>query len=127
MNKPDPAVNSPSEPDPVESSAAPYLVEDAGVEDARAEEGASADTTVYVRSRRTPTLAFWVVLSLVVPAVVALLVAPFLGVGDLGGFFNLAMVAVLAIGAPLAALACVVDMVLERRRAREARDSRKGR
>lgn len=118
MTQPDPTVNSPVEHergdrDPVEAAHVGH--------------DPSPDTTVYVRSRRTPTLAFWVVLALVVPAVAALLVAPFLGVGDLGGFFNLAMVAVLAIGAPLAALACVVDMVLERRRAREARDSRKGR
>ncbi|EYT50721.1 hypothetical protein [Brachybacterium muris] len=124
MTQSDPTVNSPVEPEraPVEPERAPVEPQRAPVEP-----DPSPDTTVYVRSRRTPTLAFWVVLALVVPAVAALLVAPFLGVGDLGGFFNLAMVAVLAIGAPLAALACVVDMVLERRRAREARDSRKGR
>lgn len=102
MTQPDPTVNSPVEPDPVEPVP-------------------SADTTMYVRRRRTPTLAFWVVLALIVPAVVALLAAPFLRVDTPRDYVNLAMVAILAIGAPLAAIACVVDMILERRRGRSGR------
>ncbi|MCT1774809.1 hypothetical protein [Brachybacterium sp. p3-SID957] len=103
MTQHDPAPHDATEQDP-----APHDATEQG----------PARTTVYVRGRRTPTLAFWVVLALVVPAVVALIAAPLLGVGGAGGILAFAFIAVLSIGVPLAALAALVDLILERRRRR---------
>lgn len=85
---------------------------------------AAPDAVLYVRRGRTPTLGFWVVLSLLAPALLALIVGPFLGMGDLSSLFNLAMLAVLAIGLPLAALAALLDLIQERRRARRVTPER---
>lgn len=81
---------------------------------------AATDTTVYVRKRRSPTLAFWVMLAIVVPAIAGLLVAPFLGLTSAGGLLTFAFIAVLSIGVPLAALAALVDLILDRRRRRRS-------
>ena len=45
------------------------------------------------------------------PAVAALLVAPFLELGDLGGVLNFMLVAAVIVGLPLAAIAALADAV----------------
>ena len=62
MTQSDPTVNSPVEPDRGDRDPA---------EPDRVGYDPSPDTTVYVRSRRTPTLAFWVVLGLITCMLVA--------------------------------------------------------
>lgn len=83
--------------------------------DERAGEG---PTSIYVRRGRTPTLGFWVVLALAVPALGGLVAAPLLGILDLGGMVNLALLSVLFIGVPLAAVAALADLIIQRRRSR---------
>lgn len=83
------------------------------------ETGRQADgTTVLVRRGRRPTLGFWVVLSVLVPAVAGLVVGPFLGLSDVGGIVIFALLMVLGVGFPLAAIATAVDLVIHRRRRR---------
>jgi len=68
-----------------------------------------ARTALYVRRRRTPALGFWVLLSFLVPGVLALLSVPLFGFGDLRGVVNFVLLAMVVLGLPLAALASFVD------------------
>src|SRR5699024_3540754 len=67
------------------------------------ESGTPAEgTTVLVRRGRRPILGFWVVLSVLVPAVAGLVLGPFLGLRDVGDIVIFALLLVLAAGFPLA-------------------------
>lgn len=94
--------------DPVEPAALPDAPEPG--ETAAAPES----TAVFVRRSRTPALGFWIVLCVAVPAIGALLAAPFLGLPDLPSFLNLALLAVMFVGVPLAAIASLVDAIRHR-------------
>lgn len=80
--------------------------------------GRRGGTALYVRDRRSPALGFWVVAALLVPAAGGLIAAPFLGVSGAGGLLLFAVIAMLGIGVPLAALAALADLFLEQRRER---------
>lgn len=75
-------------------------------------------TAVYTRRRGAPTLTTWILLSLAVPAVGALVIATLLGVSGLTALLTVTLAAVLAIGFPLAGLAALVDAIIQRRRRR---------
>jgi hypothetical protein len=89
--------------------------EDAAAADAAESSSYSADTSIYVRRGRTPTLGFWVALAIAVPAVAAVLSAPFFGFADLGGVLNYVLIVAVFVGLPLAAIICVVDAFRHRR------------
>ncbi|WP_193104825.1 hypothetical protein [Brachybacterium sp. FME24] len=126
MNNPEEPVNDPVEPDPVEPDPVETVndpveldsVEPEGPEDRP--EGAT-DTSVYVRRSRTPTLGFWVALVIVVPAVVALVISPFLDFVDLGGVVNFVLLTAVFVGVPLAAVAAGIDAFVHRSSGRRSR------
>ena len=62
-----------------------------------------------MRRGRTPALGFWVLLSFVVPAIVALLVVPLFQFGDLRVVVNFVLLAMVVVGLPLAAIASFID------------------
>ncbi|WP_010533855.1 hypothetical protein [Brachybacterium squillarum] len=97
---------SPSAPDSADAPTSPASPAEAPAE----------STAVYVRRRRTPSLLTWVLLALVVPVVIGFLGAPLLGITDAGSMLNLGLLAGLFIGVPLAALACLVEAIAQRRR-----------
>lgn len=78
-------------------------------------EAGSPRTALYVRRRRAPALGFWVLLSFLVPGVLALLSVPLFGFGDLRGVVNFVLLAMVVIGLPLAAIASFVDARRHRR------------
>ena len=80
-----------------------------------AEETESPRTALYVRRRRAPALGFWVLLSFLVPGILALLSVPLFGFGDLRGVVNFVLLAMVVIGLPLAAIASFVDARRHRR------------
>ncbi|OFT63517.1 hypothetical protein HMPREF3159_02665 [Brachybacterium sp. HMSC06H03] len=80
-----------------------------------AEEAGSTRTALYVRRRRAPALGFWVLLSFLVPGILALLSVPLFGFGDLRGVVNFVILAMVVIGLPLAAIASFVDARRHRR------------
>lgn len=73
-------------------------------------------TTVYVRRGRTPNLAFWVVLLVLIAFFAGALFAVVLGALSLAAIFNTAMLSAMVIGVPLAAVAVLVDVLRNRRR-----------
>lgn len=73
-----------------------------------------ARTSIYVRRGRTPTLGFWVAVAIALPAVAALISAPFFDFADLGGVLNFVLLAAVMVGLPLAAVAAVIDSVRNR-------------
>lgn len=75
---------------------------------------APAPTSIYVRRGRTPTLGFWVAIAIALPAVAALISAPFFDFADLGGVLNFVLLAAVMVGLPLAAVAAVIDSVRNR-------------
>lgn len=79
---------------------------------------ADGTTAIYVRRSRRPSLLFWVLLALLVPTLLGFLIAPLLGIADLGSMLNLGLLAGLFVGVPLAAVAAAVDAVRHRRRRR---------
>ena len=81
-------------------------------------EAGSPRTALYVRRRRAPALGFWVLLSFLVPGVLALLSVPLFGFGDLRGVVNFVLLAMVVIGLPLAAIASFVDARRHRREGR---------
>lgn len=97
---------SPSAPDSADAPTSPASPAEAPAE----------STAVYVRRRRTPSLLTWVLLALLVPVVIGFLGAPLLGITDAGSMLNLGLLAGLFIGVPLAALACLVEAIAQRRR-----------
>lgn len=88
--------------------------EEDGTADGAGEAG-SPRTALYVRRRRAPALGFWVLLSFLVPGVLALLSVPLFGFGDLRGVVNFVLLAMVVIGLPLAAIASFVDARRHRR------------
>jgi hypothetical protein len=90
-----------------EEEQVPAAEPEGGEEQAPAAE--QAPTAIYVRRGRTPALGFWVVLCFLVPAVAALLAAPFLQFGDLRGVVNFVLLAMVVVGLPLAAIASFID------------------
>lgn len=84
-------------------------------------EAGSPRTALYVRRRRAPALGFWVLLSFLVPGVLALLSVPLFGFGDLRGVVNFVLLAMVVIGLPLAAIASFVDARRHRREDRRRR------
>lgn len=74
----------------------------------------STDTSIYVRRGRTPTLGFWVALAIALPAVAALISAPFFDFPDLGAVVNFVLMAAVMVGLPLAALAALIDAIRHR-------------
>ncbi len=88
--------------------------EDAG----HAADTADATTTVYVRRSRTPNLAFWVVLLILISFFGGALAAVLRGALSLAAIFNAAMLGAVVIGVPLTAVAAAVDAIMVRRRAR---------
>lgn len=88
----------------------------AGVADAA--DTADATTTVYVRRSRTPNLAFWVVLLILISFFGGALAAVLRGALSLAAIFNAAMLGAVVIGVPLTAVAAAVDAIMVRRRAR---------
>lgn len=75
-------------------------------------------TTLYKRTGRRPTLGFWIVIAFLVPVLVALIASPFLQLGGLAGAVTLALDAALFVGVPLAAIVCLVEMLVLRARSR---------
>lgn len=71
---------------------------------------------VYVRRGRTPTLAFWVVLALLISFFAGALGAVLLGALDLPAVFSAALLAVVVIGLPIAAVIAGVDALRQRGR-----------
>ena len=112
----EPAVTESTEPDsrPTGEPAVPATAEETPTPTA-------AGTSVYVRRGRTPTLGFWVAIALAVPAVLALLSAPFFDFVDLGGVVNFVLIAVVFVGLPLAAVVAAVDAYRHRERAPRSR------
>lgn len=107
----------------VPEGAVPAQPSDAGTGPAAAEAGPGAPetretTAVYARRRGAPTLTSWILLSLAVPAIGALVIAPLLGVSGLTALLTVTLAAVLAIGFPLAGLVALVDAIIHRRRRR---------
>lgn len=84
-----------------------------------------ATTTVYVRRSRTPNLAFWVVLLILISFFGGALAAVLRGALSLAAIFNAAMLAAVVIGVPLTAVAAGVDAIMVRRRARTLERSRR--
>lgn len=80
------------------------------------EAAASQSTAVFVRRRGRPSLVFWVLLCLAVPAVATLVSAPLLGVSGLTAVLTVTLAAVFGIGVPLAGLCAVTDAIAHRRR-----------
>ena len=74
----------------------------------------STSTSIYVRRGRTPTLGFWVALAIALPAVAALISAPFFDFPDLGAVVNFVLMAAVMVGLPLAALAALIDAIRHR-------------
>ncbi|MGO3208184.1 hypothetical protein ACT3SQ_01835 [Brachybacterium sp. AOP42-C2-15] len=74
------------------------------------------ETSIYVRRSRTPTLGFWVAVAIALPAVAALISAPFFDFADLGGVLNFVLLAAVIVGLPLATIAAVIDSVRHRRK-----------
>ncbi|MDN6302729.1 MAG: hypothetical protein L0J57_06755 [Brachybacterium sp.] len=109
-------MNAVKSPETRETPENPENPEGSGTEDRTTDdvEPESEVTSLYVRRRRTPTLGFWVAVAIVVPAVAALLVAPFLELGDLGGVLNFMLVAAVIVGLPLAAIAALADAMRHR-------------
>lgn len=85
---------------------------------ADAADTADATTTVYVRRSRTPNLAFWVVLLILISFFGGALAAVLRGALSLAAIFNAAMLAAVVIGVPLTAVAAGVDAIMVRRRSR---------
>ena len=106
-----------------ERSADPEDLERSGVEDGATdgEQPESEVTSLYVRRGRTPTLGFWVALALIVPAVAALVAAPFFGFGDISSVLNFMLVAAVFVGLPLAGIAALVDSMRHRGEKRRRR------
>lgn len=75
-----------------------------------------AETSIYVRRGRTPTLGFWVAVAIALPAVIALISAPFFDFADLGGVANFVLLAAVVVGLPLATIAAVIDSVRHRQK-----------
>ena len=109
---PEDAVDSAPTADPTDADA-----DGAG----EAEEAGSPRTALYVRRRRAPALGFWVLLSFLVPGILALLSVPLFGFGDLRGVVNFVILAMVVIGLPLAAIASFVDARRHRREDRRRR------
>lgn len=84
-----------------------------------------ATTTVYVRRSRTPNLAFWVVLLILISFFGGALAAVLRGALSLAAIFNAAMLGAVVIGVPLTAVAAGVDAIMVRRRARTLERSRR--
>lgn len=76
----------------------------------------SRSAAVFVRRRGGPSLTFWVMLCLAVPAVATLVIAPLLGVSGLTEVFTVTLAAVFGIGVPLAGLCAVIDAIVHRKR-----------
>lgn len=87
-------------------------------EDAPTESALAGATTLYKRTGRVPTLGFWIVIAFLAPVLVALIVSPFLQLGGLAGAVTLALDAALFVGVPLAAIVCLVEMLVLRARSR---------
>src|SRR5699024_772259 len=83
-------------------------------------------TAVYARRRGAPTLVTWILLSLAVPAIGALVIAPLLGVTGLTTLLTVTLAVVLAIGFPLARLRIPVDACIPRARPRGCAAPRPG-
>lgn len=83
---------------------------------AETEPAASPSAAVFVRRRGGPSLTFWVLLCLAVPAVATLVIAPLLGVSGLTEVFTVTLAAVFGIGVPLAGVCAVIDAIVHRRR-----------
>ncbi|WP_106506171.1 hypothetical protein [Brachybacterium timonense] len=92
---------------------------------ADAADTADATTTVYVRRSRTPNLAFWVVLLILISFFGGALAAVLRGALSLAAIFNAAMLGAVVIGVPLTAVAAGVDTIMVRRRARTLERSRR--
>lgn len=115
-----------SAPEPVDSEESDTAVdEQLGTSDEAARDSgdpaaaaapapAPAPTSIYVRRGRTPTLGFWVAIAIALPAVAALISAPFFDFADLGGVLNFVLLAAVMVGLPLAAVAAVIDSVRNR-------------
>lgn len=102
--------------DAVDSTSAGEPTDADGAGEAEeAEEAGSPRTALYVRRRRAPALGFWVLLSFLVPGILALLSVPLFGFGDLRGVVNFVILAMVVIGLPLAAIASFVDARRHRR------------
>ena len=116
---PAPEETVPEQTVPEETVPAPPS--DPGTGPAAAEAGPDAagpreTTAVFTRRRGAPTLTSWILLSLAVPAIGALVLAPLFGVSGLTALLTVTLAAVLAIGFPLAGLVGVVDAIIHRRR-----------
>ena len=109
-----------------EATGATGAVEVADAADgADAADTADATTTVYVRRSRTPNLAFWVVLLILISFFGGALAAVLRGALSLAAIFNAAMLGAVVIGVPLTAVAAGVDAIIVRRRARTLERSRR--
>ncbi|MDO5661652.1 MAG: hypothetical protein Q4G40_03065 [Brachybacterium sp.] len=81
-----------------------------------------ADGTVLIRrTRRTPTLAFWVIVCVGIGAVVGILTGLITGGPSIPALLYFAVIGVLAVGAPLALIASIVDGARAKKRSRKAR------
>ncbi|APX34332.1 hypothetical protein BH708_18285 [Brachybacterium sp. P6-10-X1] len=74
----------------------------------------AGSTSIYVRRRRIPTLAFWVAVLIAAPMVIALVISPFLVFRDTSSVVTFVLVVGVFVGIPLAAVAAVVDAVRNR-------------
>lgn len=89
--------------------------------DAEPSQDGAQSAAIYTRRRGAPTLTFWVLLCLIVPAVGTLVIAPLAGVSGLTALLIVTLAAVLAIGFPLAGLIALVDAIIQRQRQRQHR------
>lgn len=99
--QPEPAAQHPVDPaDPAEPAEVPEVPE---------------GTVLLVRRRRTPTLGFWVLVSMVLAALVGVGIALAVGVVHLAGLLYFAVTAAVFIGLPLAAGFSFWDALRHRR------------
>ncbi|MGY5763998.1 hypothetical protein ACXET9_02195 [Brachybacterium sp. DNPG3] len=88
--------------------------DDSSSDEPEAVEAPVLEETFYVRRRRRPTLITWVIAALVLPVVVGLAISPWLQLGAANEALNLALFLGVAVGVPLATIACIVDAVRHR-------------
>lgn len=121
MNTPGPADHR----DPSADETAPQAHAQEPVEaDTETETETETDTdtaapesaAVFLRRRGGPSLTFWVMLCLAVPAVATLVIAPLLGVSGLTAVLTVTLTAAFGIGVPLAGLCAVIDAIVHRKR-----------